>query len=237
MEVNVVVLHTTEAAPCRPTAAGAAREPTAVPTSGAAAALVPALRHRRGRLRNPPAASTNTLNVCQIELVGTDPPDTGLGQRPSLWPQAPDWALAGSPRSGIDACRARRAAVGPGRWPPYPSSYGSTSTRMTGSQWTGFEGVCGHLHVPENLHGDPGSIDFPKLIALAKGGTIEEDQCRSLKPDREERQEGGTHLDATTAGRTGRSSQSRRRLDSYTRTPTRPHPPDSGRPRNPQPVT
>jgi outer membrane murein-binding lipoprotein Lpp len=27
------------------------------------------------------------------------------------------------------------------------------------------------MHVPENDHGDPGAIDFPKLIALAKGAT------------------------------------------------------------------
>jgi hypothetical protein len=25
------------------------------------------------------------------------------------------------------------------------------------------------MHVPENLHGDPGAIDFPRLLKLAKG--------------------------------------------------------------------
>jgi hypothetical protein len=40
---------------------------------------------------------------------------------------------------------------------------------MSGAQWQGFSGVCGHMHVPENDHGDPGAIDFPRIIALAQG--------------------------------------------------------------------
>jgi len=43
---------------------------------------------------------------------------------------------------------------------------------MSGSAWTGFNGVCGHMHVPENVHGDPGAIDFARIIALAKGTTL-----------------------------------------------------------------
>jgi hypothetical protein len=46
---------------------------------------------------------------------------------------------------------------------------------MSFAQWEAFKGVCGHMHVPENLHGDPGAIDFPKLIALAKGQTVPEE--------------------------------------------------------------
>lgn len=32
--------------------------------------------------------------------------------------------------------------------------------RMTSAQWLAFSGLCGHQHVPENLHGDPGLIDL-----------------------------------------------------------------------------
>jgi LysM repeat protein len=28
---------------------------------------------------------------------------------------------------------------------------------------------CGHMHVPENDHGDPGSMDFAKVIKMARG--------------------------------------------------------------------
>ncbi|MDX6314897.1 MAG: hypothetical protein QOF44_4361, partial [Streptomyces sp.] len=58
---------------------------------------------------------------------------------------------------------------GPKVWKPYPESYGShNGERMSGRVWNGFKGVCGHCHVPENLHGDPGAIDFPTLIAYAR---------------------------------------------------------------------
>jgi hypothetical protein len=62
------------------------------------------------------------------------------------------------------------ALTGPTKWLPYPKSYGSSGgQRMTFAQWRAFYGWCGHQHVPENDHGDPGSLDFAGLLALAKG--------------------------------------------------------------------
>jgi hypothetical protein len=40
---------------------------------------------------------------------------------------------------------------------------------MTNAQWNSFKGVCGHMHVPENGHGDPGAIDIESIMALAGG--------------------------------------------------------------------
>ncbi|MBQ1166153.1 hypothetical protein KBZ21_50035, partial [Streptomyces sp. A73] len=39
----------------------------------------------------------------------------------------------------------------------YPSSYGATKVRMSYSKWNNYRGHCGHQHVPENAHGDPGA--------------------------------------------------------------------------------
>jgi hypothetical protein len=39
---------------------------------------------------------------------------------------------------------------------------------MSGKAWNAFKGVCGHSHVPENLHGDPGALDFANLIEYAR---------------------------------------------------------------------
>jgi len=36
--------------------------------------------------------------------------------------------------------------------------------RMTGAEWDVFDGVCGHQHVPEQTHWDPGAIDWDRLI-------------------------------------------------------------------------
>lgn len=41
---------------------------------------------------------------------------------------------------------------------------GSVS-RMSFSRWRAFNGWCGHQHVPENVHWDPGKIDIDYLLA------------------------------------------------------------------------
>ncbi len=48
------------------------------------------------------------------------------------------------------------------------------SPRMTGPQWDAFDGWCGHMHVPENSHVDPGAIDIDYL--LGTDSTEEEDE-------------------------------------------------------------
>jgi hypothetical protein len=35
---------------------------------------------------------------------------------------------------------------------------------MTYDEWLTFEGLCGHQHVCENDHGDPGALDIARLI-------------------------------------------------------------------------
>ena len=43
--------------------------------------------------------------------------------------------------------------------------YGSGSiSRMSAQQWRQFNGWCGHQHVPENVHWDPGLIDIAALL-------------------------------------------------------------------------
>lgn len=40
--------------------------------------------------------------------------------------------------------------------------------RMTSYEWLKFKGICGHQHVPENIHIDPGAIDIDWLLKEAK---------------------------------------------------------------------
>ena len=37
---------------------------------------------------------------------------------------------------------------------------------MTDQEWDQFGGVCGHQHVPENTHWDPGAIDWDTLLPV-----------------------------------------------------------------------
>ncbi|WP_031102277.1 peptidoglycan-binding protein [Streptomyces sp. NRRL S-146] len=119
---------------------------------------------------------TNTLNAIQIELVGTCDPKhkkswngAKAGQDYIYWPDAADWAL--DSLATFLAWQYKNNGVGlsgPKTWLAYPSSYGATKARMSHSAWKNFKGWCGHSHVPENQHGDPGDLDFAKLISIAK---------------------------------------------------------------------
>lgn len=181
MEVNVACLHTTEGRTL-PDYDGGAVAPNLTAVPDVAAKRLKWYQHfdvdRSSRaLRNlSGGVETNTLNVVQVELVGTCDPAAHKkwGSSPHIfWPEAPDWALKGV-ADFLAWAHANHGIplTGPALWLPYPQSGAAGSTaRMSFAQWENFNGVCGHQHVPENDHGDPGSIDFAKLIAYAKGGT------------------------------------------------------------------
>jgi hypothetical protein len=182
MEVNVVVLHTTEGRTL-PGYGGGGSAPNLTAVPDLAAKKLRWFQHfdidtsSRALVNRPGGVATNTLNVTQVELVGTCDPVThakwaAAGQAHIFWPEAPEWALAElavflrwmNAQHGVPP-------VGPKSWPAYPSSYGATDARFTFAEWNAFAGVCGHMHVPENDHGDPGALDFTRLLALAKGTT------------------------------------------------------------------
>ncbi len=54
-------------------------------------------------------------------------------------------------------------------WLPYPSSYGNSAARMSGSQFDAFTGICGHQHASGNSNGDPGSLDVDRILTYASG--------------------------------------------------------------------
>jgi hypothetical protein len=175
-EVNVVVLHTTEGRTLSDYQGGAvAPNLTAVPDFAAKKlkwfqhfdfdTSSRALRNLKG------GVETNTMNVSQVELVGTCDPATHRewGSSPHIyWPEAPDWALRDVAQF-LAWAHAQHGVplTGPSSWLPYPTSAGASAARMSFAQWEVFKGVCGHMHVPENDHGDPGAIDFDRILELA----------------------------------------------------------------------
>lgn len=105
--------------------------------------------------------NTNTTNVVQIELVGTSDKN-GPGM---FWPNAPDWALQDLADFllwlHVEWGVATTSKV---KWVSYPASYGfNASQRLNGDEWMAFRGICGHEHVPENDHGDPGLFPMARL--------------------------------------------------------------------------
>lgn len=117
--------------------------------------------NRAGRaLRNlAGGVETNREPVWQIEIVGfaARPESMTIKQRDALrklmrWVEATHGVLPKTPPL------------------PFASRYGQPGTRMGPSMWKSYSGWCGHSHVPENNHWDPGMID---LVSLLPSPTIE----------------------------------------------------------------
>ncbi|MFJ9754980.1 hypothetical protein [Streptomyces sp. NPDC101149] len=198
MEVNVLVLHTTEGVGL-PDYDGGSMAPNLTGVADMAKKRLRWYQHfdidRSSRaLQNlSGGVQTNTLNVVQLELDGTCDYSKRekwgsrvAGKDYIYWGNPPGWAL----QDVADFLKWLHAnhgvpLSGPSTWLTYgpdsrrpgvtPASYGASPARMSFSAWNSFRGVCGHEQVPENDHGDPGSLPFAKLIALAKGTTPQEE--------------------------------------------------------------
>lgn len=129
------------------------------------------------------AVATNTLNVCQVEIIGTCDPDThakwaAQGVQHLYMADLPDWAIRDLAAFAKWANTAHGVPLTCGlAWKAYPSSYGTgNGVRMTDSQWLKFSGHCGHQHVPSgNVHGDPGLFPMSAILSAAKGGSVPEE--------------------------------------------------------------
>jgi hypothetical protein len=196
MEVNCGVVHTTEGRTL-PTYADSqgrrgAMAPTVTGVPDIAAKRIRWHQHydvdesARALANKLGGVQTNTANAFQIELVGTcdDSKKTSWdGKKAGVdylhWPTAPDWALAEvawlvrwlNANHGVSlSCVKDWLAYGQDTRRPgiTPASYGASPARMSFAEWQAFKGWCGHQHVPENDHGDPGNMNFARVIQLAK---------------------------------------------------------------------
>lgn len=171
MNTNCVVLHTTETLSWPSYSTG--YYPTFTYHRGAKARWrqhLPVNRSARALEHPAGGPATNTANCAQVELVGTCDRSYKNRYGGIYWPEAPDDALEDVARFlawmktewGV-------RLVAPPKWPAYPQSYGNgAGQRMSPQQWHDFYGVCGHMHVPTNHHGDPGNIDIARLLVMAE---------------------------------------------------------------------
>ena len=55
---------------------------------------------------------------------------------------------------------------------PPPMRLGAEPWRMSSAEWLRFSGICGHQHVGDgNFHGDPGALNVPHMVKIARGKT------------------------------------------------------------------
>lgn len=169
------VLHTTES-PGRPSYDGWTVHPhmTVVPVPKTRVDVdqhIP-FSHAGMALRNlAGGVQTNRDRAYQIELVGT----SALGGPGYYWATADDVVLLDFWRKVIHPMSVGLAIpVRALEFQAYPSSYGdrrpdgrTNMVRLSGPEWDAYSGWCGHQHVPENIHGDPGAFPWARMMRLA----------------------------------------------------------------------
>lgn len=183
MESNVIVWHTTEGTSL-PGYDGGSQAPNFTAKPDFTAKKMVWYQHfdfdiSSRALVHTGAVATNTLNVCQVEIVGTCDPSTHTkwaqaGIQHLYSPELPDWAVRDL------AAFAKWANVNHGvpltsgvTFKAYPGSYGTNNgVRMSDNEWLSFKGHCGHEHAPSgNVHGDPGAFPMEAILSVAKGDT------------------------------------------------------------------
>lgn len=107
---------------------------------------IPANRASRALRNESGGVQTNRWNVFQIEVCGYA---NKVAYHP-IMTEVAEWLKQ------IRGCPMKSTVT----WRTYPSSYGNSPVRLSGSQWSSYSGHLGHQHTPENSHGDPGS-PFP----------------------------------------------------------------------------
>jgi hypothetical protein len=180
MESNVIVWHTTEGTSL-PSYDGGSSAPNFTAKPDFAAKRLVWYQHfdfdvsSRALVNRAGGVETNTLNACQVEIVGTCDPATHKkwGNTPHLYtPELPDWAIRDLAAFARWANQSHGVPLTSGvTFKAYPSSYGASSVRMSNTAWNNYRGHCGHQHVPENDHGDPGALPMAAILARAKGET------------------------------------------------------------------
>jgi hypothetical protein len=182
MESNVIVWHTTEGTSL-PSYDGGASAPNFTAKPDFAAKRLVWYQHfdfdvsSRALVNRAGGVETNTLNACQVEIVGTCDPTTHTkwtkaGYAHLYTPELPDWAIRDLAAFAKWANQNHGVPLTSGvTFKAYPSSYGASSVRMSNTAWSNYRGHCGHQHVPENDHGDPGALPMAAILARAKGNT------------------------------------------------------------------
>lgn len=104
-------------------------------------------------LRNlPGGCQTNTTGIIQIEIVA---------KAAEMWSWSPErlqWLGEEVLAPIFEEC------------PTIPRGPVYSGPRMTCAEWDVWSGgQCGHAHVPENDHWDPGDLDLARIVAYATG--------------------------------------------------------------------
>jgi uncharacterized protein YcbK (DUF882 family) len=112
-------------------------------------------------LARPGSIQTNRAHAVQLEMWGY------AAKMGNATPEVLNWLA-----DRVLAPVARLVPINLGQVAPASpgeSCYGKNSScRMTAGEWQAFNGTCGHVHVPDNDHWDPGTLKIGTIAARAR---------------------------------------------------------------------
>jgi len=132
-----------------------------------------ALRHNRGTIETNHMGA-HCIQIECITYIG-DQEKAGIVGNKGKFPKALSKALAGLVQEITSALGDINIDVFPQTWSATGSYGEKAAQRLTEDQWEDFNGICGHEHVPNNTHWDPGAFDIEEFMdfvrALSPSGT------------------------------------------------------------------
>jgi hypothetical protein len=139
-----------------------------------------ALRH------NPGTIETNHMGAhcIQIECITYigDQDTAGIVGNKGKFPRALSKALAGLVQEITGALGDIDLGIYPERWSANGSYGAQAAQRLTEQEWENFNGICGHEHVPNNKHWDPGAFDIEEFIGYIHTDTASADASAAVTP-------------------------------------------------------
>ena len=183
IEVNTIVWHSTESTTL-PGFQGGATAPNLTAVPDFANKRIVWHQHfdfdvsSRALLNPPGGVETNRRGVAQVEVVGTCDPNlhqklVKAKQAHLFTPELPDWAIRDFAKFARWAKDNHHVPLtSTVTWKPFDPSFGfKNGVRLSAAQWNAFSGHCGHQHVPENDHGDPGAFPIAQILKAATSAT------------------------------------------------------------------
>lgn len=169
-KIDKVVVHTTEGSNWPGYAGGGNAPHVTLRHTGAIRQHIDSDYSSKALENDRGGVETNNDGVLQVECIGSC--DRAYADKHDLffWPDATDkdleplaeflaWAHT---EHGVPLTT--RSLV----WSDFNAAYEGAPQRMSFKQWRAFSGICGHQHVPENAHWDPGKLPVDRAVTLAK---------------------------------------------------------------------
>jgi len=117
---------------------------------------------------NPGTIETNHMGAhcIQIECVTYigDQEQAGIVGNKGKFPKALSRALAGLVEEITAVLGDINLNVYPQKWSASGSYGENAAQRLSETEWESFNGICGHEHVPNNKHWDPGAFDIEQFM-------------------------------------------------------------------------